>query len=371
MGTDGLGVGVIGFGGFALFAMQHFSQCPGVRLVGMACTYETAAIAAARRFGLGDPVPLEALCARDEVDLVYIATPPFLHCEQALVALNAGKHVICEKPLALTVAQAETMIKTAQERDLLLVANLMQRYNPLFDRIKKVVDSGVLGAPLHGYFENYATDEGLLADHWFWNRTMSGGIFVEHGVHFFDLFAGWLGEGTVEAAQVGRRAVGGMEDQVQCTVRYADDVLVNFYHGFTQPARLDRQELRLVFERGEVTLQEWVPARVRILAAVDEEQGRALMSLFPGARLDILGAYGAGARAARGHGKVQDIWEVVELRHGDGVNKLCLYGELLRAMMTDQMNWIKDRSHVRRVTEENGYSSLAMACTADAMAHRG
>ena len=78
---------------------------------------------------------VDALLRRDDVDLVYIATPPFLHHPQAMAALEAGKHVIVEKPLALTVAQADAMIAAARQRDRLLVANLMQRYNPLFDAV--------------------------------------------------------------------------------------------------------------------------------------------------------------------------------------------------------------------------------------------
>ena len=109
-----------------------------------------------------------------------------------MAALEAGKHVICEKPLALTVAQADEMIAAARRNGRLLIANLMQRYNPLFDAVRKLIRSGVLGDFLHGTFENYASDENLPADHWFWDRSKSGGIFVEHGVHFFDLFDGWL-----------------------------------------------------------------------------------------------------------------------------------------------------------------------------------
>ena len=76
-------------------------------------------------------------------------------------------------------------------------------------------------------------------------------------------------------------------------MRYGDDVLVNFYHGFHQTGRMDRQELRLVFERGDVTLYDWVPTRVRIHAIVDEAQTRDLCDLFPGARLDVTATYGA------------------------------------------------------------------------------
>ena len=72
----------------------------------------------------------------------------------------------------------------------------------------------MLGEVLHGSFENYASDENLPAEHWFWDRAKSGGIFVEHGVHFFDLFAGWLGPGRVEAAQVGVRPGTAIEEHV-------------------------------------------------------------------------------------------------------------------------------------------------------------
>src|SRR5438105_9601302 len=133
----------------------------------------------------------------------------------------------------------------------------MQRYNPLGDQVRRLIESKALGGFLHGYFENYASDENLPLEHWFWDRTKSGGIFIEHGVHFFDLFAGWLGPGKMEAAQVCRRPNSTIEDQAQCMVRYSfsenkGGILVNFYHGFTQPGRLDRQELRLIFERGDV-----------------------------------------------------------------------------------------------------------------------
>lgn len=92
-------------GGFALFALQQFVQVPGVRLVAMAGTHRESAIAAAKRFGVEGVEEVDTLLARPDVDLAYIATPPFLHHEQALRALVAGKHVICEKPLAMNVGQ--------------------------------------------------------------------------------------------------------------------------------------------------------------------------------------------------------------------------------------------------------------------------
>src|ERR1700716_1801894 len=177
MDDDLIRLGVIGCGGFGLFALQHFTQVPGVTLVGMARTHRPAALAAAARFGVENVEEVGELLRRDDVDAVYIATPPFLHFSQAMAALEAGKHVIVEKPLALTVPQADELVAVARQRDRLLVANLMQRYNRLFDAVRRLVETRVLGDTLHGSFENYASDENLPADHWFWDRGKSGGIF--------------------------------------------------------------------------------------------------------------------------------------------------------------------------------------------------
>jgi len=363
-----LRIGAIGAGGFGLFALQQFLQCPGVELVAIAGTHREAALAMARRFGVRDLVDVEALLASPEVDLVYIATPPFLHYAQARAALLAGKHVVCEKPLALTVPEADELLTLARAGDLLCIANLMQRYNPLFEKVRLLIESRVLGECLYGRFENFAADEGLGANHWFWDRTKSGGIFIEHGVHFFDVFEGWLGAGAVVAAQRVLRPGTGVEEQVQCTVRHASGPLVNYHHSFTQPGRLDRQEFRLLFERGDLTLEEWVPVRARMHAVVNEEQTRTLSDLFPGATLNVLKSYGGHDRAARGRGKEVDASQQIELLHGLGDDKSRRYCELLRALFTDQLAWLKDRTHPRRITERNGRDSLAMAAAATQLA---
>ena len=106
-------LGVIGCGGFGLFALQQFAQVPGVTLAGMAGTHREAAHAAAKRFGIPDIEDVDKMLDRDDIDMIYIATPPFLHHPQAMAALRAGKHVICEKPLAMTLAQADEMIAEA------------------------------------------------------------------------------------------------------------------------------------------------------------------------------------------------------------------------------------------------------------------
>ncbi len=365
---DSIRIGALGAGGFGLFALQQFTQLPGVQLVAMGATHREAALAMTQRFGIPAPMDIDELLARHDINVVYIATPPFLHHAQTMKALRAGKHVICEKPLASDLKQADEMIALAQKNNLLVIANLMQRYNRLFDTVRQLVESKVLGEFLHGFFENYASDEGLSLEHWFWYRARSGGIFIEHGVHFFDMFAGWLGPGEVVAAQRTLRPGSKIEEQVNCTVQYGQGATVNFYHGFTQPGRMDRQEFRLLFERGDVTLEEWVPTRARVHAVADEQGTRQLMELFPGARLDVSAVYAGKDRTASGRHKPLDVFQKVELTYNPAIEKLHSYGELLREMLRDQIDWIHDRSHVRKITEENGRDSLALAVQATNLA---
>ena len=370
-----LGIGVIGMGGFGLFAVQQFVQHPNVRLVAIAGSKREEAIRTAQRFGAEQLGSLAELVSHPDVDIVYIATPPFMHYEQSMLALNAGKHVICEKPLAMNPKEGAEMLALAKEKGLLMVTNLMQRYNPMFARIKHLIDKNLLGDFLHGYFENYAGDEGLSPEHWFWDRTKSGGIFIEHGVHFFDMFAGWFGEGKVVASQIVKRPDSqDIEDQVQATVEYGDNEtgkkLVNFYHGFTQTGRMDRQEMRLVFEWGDVTLYEWVPTRMVLRCVADEETTRELMTLFPGAQLNVTANISGKDLPLRGRHKEFNAYQQIELKSGFEQEKQHLYSELLRLMFRDQVSGIKYPDTHRIITEENGLRSLKTAAEADRMARQ-
>ena len=162
-------------------------------------------------------------------------------------------------------------------------------------------------------------------------------------MHFFDLFAGWLGAGEVVAAQASRRHGTNIEDQVQCTVRYGDDVHVNFYHGFQQTGRMDRQELRLVFERGDLLLHGWVPTYARVHAIADESDTRRCASCFPVRGSMCSCAYGPKDRHCVGHGREYDVYQQFELHWGEGRQKSRVYCELLRSFMADQIAWIRDR----------------------------
>lgn len=363
---------VIGAGGFARFAVTQFVKRSGVRLAG-AFDHAPAAIEALRSVEptLQAFASLDDLFADPGIDLVYIGSPPSLHYEQSLAALRAGKHVICEKPAALRTEQAQALRDLADQKGLLFVVNLMQRYNPLYVAVKRLIDAKLLGEFLHGFFENYASDEFLSPEHWFWDERQSGGIFIEHGVHFFDMFAGWLGPGEVVAAQkLSRPLHPGVWDISQCTALYAGNKApVHFYHAFNQPKVLDRQEMRLQFERGEITLHEWVPTRLVLNAICTDDEAQQLQALFPGARMQVLQQFNA-PQQARGRFKTIHYQRKLQLDTGDALGKTAVYEGLLRSMWDEQLRWLEDRDSARRIDSENAVNSVAMAERAERIALR-
>jgi predicted dehydrogenase len=363
-----LHIGIIGAGGFARFAIKAFSKLQGIKVVAVMDLNKTVALQMGAELGIQVCDTIGQLLENGKINLIYIATPPFLHYEQSRMALNAGKHVICEKPAALNTKQAQELVDLAGSRSLLYVVNLMQRYNPLYKTVKSIVQNNILGNFLHGYFENYASDEHLGAAHWFWDKSKSGGIFIEHGVHFFDLFAGWLGEGRMMGAWQLRRPQTATEiiDRVQATVLY-NGGLVNFYHGFDQPDILDRQEMRLLFEQGEITLNGWVPVKMKLHGLLYKGQLEIVRELMGPASIIQHHERNSSGKKAVARFKELNFEDHITLTWENSMGKQNLYSQMLTDMILDQWNWIRDHNHVRVIDGKNAVQSTKMAEEATAL----
>ena len=355
-----LKIGICGAGEFAKFAAKSFLKVKGIKIFAVTDINETAALSMAKKFNAKVFSTYDEMLTDKGIDLIYIATPPFLHYLQSKAALQAGKHVICEKPAALKTVEAEELAILSRQNSLLYVVNLMQRYNSLYSIVDKIVKDNMLGEFFHGYFENYASDEALHEKHWFWDNEKSGGIFIEHGVHFFDMFSGWLGEGElINAIQLSRpNSSRKIIDRVQATVLYKGG-FVNLYHGFNQPKILDRQELRLQFEKGDITLYEWIPVKMNINALLSNIQIDELKNVLGNATFKKNQHEGY----TKGRDNAKDIVseEFVTVEFGHISEKMIRYEELLIAMITDQWAWIKDNNHRRVIDENNAVTSLRIA----------
>lgn len=362
MAKKTLHIGILGAGGFAHFAAAAFSAIDGVRIVAVLDTDAIAAKALAEVYNATVYTNEEHFLKDGAMELVYIATPPYLHYTQSESALQAGKHVICEKPAALHATEAAVLAALAASRQLLYAVNLMQRYNPLYEVVKKIVDEKPFGSFLHGYFENYASDEHLNEHHWFWDPSKSGGIFIEHGVHFFDLFEGWLGAGKLLHALQLSRSVGNKQhvDRVHATIQYQQGT-VNFYHGFNQPDILDRQEMRLQFEKGDITLYGWVPVELKIYGLLQPDELEKISAGLMECSVTIHPVqHSVDSKLIQPDPKqLQD--QLITIHNGDLLNKQVRYHELLIHMLTDQWKWIQDKNHIRVIDASNAIHSLQTA----------
>lgn len=148
-----LNIGIVGAGGFAGFAAKAFVLIPGVKIIAVIDTNEDAAIKMAVELNAKSYHKYEEFLIEGNINLVYIATPPFLHYEQSKKALLAGKNVICEKPAALKTSEAEELQSLARSLQLLYVVNLMQRYNPLYKVVTRIINDKILGNFLHGFLK--------------------------------------------------------------------------------------------------------------------------------------------------------------------------------------------------------------------------
>jgi len=313
------------------------------------------------------------LLARDDVDLVHIATPPASHYELALASIRAGKHVLCEKPLALDLDRADEMLEAARRAGVLLAVNYPMRYCPITELVKGVIDSRVLGGVLAAEVTNLGSDSGLGPGHWFWDKQISGGVFVEHAVHFFDLYSRWLGPGRVINAHSETRP-DGREDRVTCNVLHegksSPPAIVGHYHSFDQPAVLDRTEHRIICEMGDIRISGWVPMELMIDAAVDDAGAAELARRLPDTGARVLEEFPEGRRGIMGRGLLRRATKRIRMEFHAGGKKQDVYAGATRAFVADQIAWIRDRRHPRRVTAHHARDSLALAISAAKMTEK-
>lgn len=132
-----------------------------------------------------------------EIDAIYIATPVHLHAEQVIAAAERGKHVLCEKPMALNVAECDRMIDACRENDVKLGVAYYRHFYPVVRRVKELIDSGDLGVPVvvqMNAFEWFDPDPSA-ARSWLLKKDLSGGgPMFDFGCHRIEVLLDLLGD---------------------------------------------------------------------------------------------------------------------------------------------------------------------------------
>jgi predicted dehydrogenase len=162
----------------------------------------------------------EELAADPSIDAVYIATPHGYHCEHALLCLQKGKAVLCEKPMALSNRQVQVMVDASRGNNAFLMEAMWTRWLPLMDKVSELIHSGRLGTVKHiradfGFKAPYDPESRL------YNLTLGGGSLLDIGVYPLFLVLYLFGEpDTILAAA--HLAPSGADETCQVLFQYAD-----------------------------------------------------------------------------------------------------------------------------------------------------
>ncbi len=185
-------IGIIGCGGIAGEHVRGYMKCPDVEIV--ACA--DLVLERAQLFAAEYKIPraysdYRAMLAHEKLDAVSVCTPNYAHCEPTVAALEAGIHVLCEKPMAMNVAEAERMVEASRRTKRMLTVGHHFRFVPFIQFIKRRIDEGLLGDIYFGR-SHALRRRGVPGWGEFHIRNKSGGgPLIDIGVHALDCIL-WL-----------------------------------------------------------------------------------------------------------------------------------------------------------------------------------
>ena len=182
--TKDIRVGVVGCSGMGLWHLEQVRDV-GMTPVAVADINAQRRKAAEKKFpGIEAYPSLGALLKKSDVDLITIVTPHNTHARLARQALAAGRHVVCEKPMAVTTADCDAMIAAAKKKRVLLSTYHNRHWDGCILRAVKKIRSGVVGEIVR--VEAHMGDRGRPGDSWRSSRSISGGILYDWGVHLLE-----------------------------------------------------------------------------------------------------------------------------------------------------------------------------------------
>jgi predicted dehydrogenase len=186
--------GLIGCGGIGVLRAEALGKLDGHSLDAVCDSDTTRARDLAARSGARVINDWQDLVSAPDIDAVIVSTPPSLHMEMTVAALDSGKHVLCEKPLARNVEECQAMIEAAERNGRYLATGFNYRFYPSIIKARELFDSGIIGELDH--IRSYTGYSATAHDHEWLHEfdTMGGGTLRDNGIHLIDLTTYFLGD---------------------------------------------------------------------------------------------------------------------------------------------------------------------------------
>lgn len=361
-----IGIGVIGLGNFGKFLIQAFQNNSLAEVVAIADTNELNVKEAGDSFLIKRRyLDYELLLKDPLVELVVIATPPFLHYKIAMQALKKNKHIWLEKPPAISIYELENIIKFAKSQRCKAFVDFELRYSPLWLAVNEIVKKQIMGSTQNIRLENFASDEKLGQNHWFWDKKISGGIFIEHNIHFFDLYCNIFGTPKLEFAySIDRKK--NVEDRVLAGLTFPNGVWSTVWHSFTRCGFLEKTATDIMFERGELRVEGWIPAKLSGKALLTENQLVELKKIIPPSGLEInrkppQNIFSANWQVFTAKAEVKIDWELCGTKQEN-------YISLVNEVLKEVVRAMNDRKYCAAIDLSVAVAPLKIAQKANQMA---
>ena len=356
------GIGIIGYGGFGEFIRAAWDRMDNARVVAVCDSDKNRDPGG----GVAFYQEIAGILEDGGVDIISVATPPNSHKDLSIQAMKAGKHVLIEKPLALSEKDGLLVKKVSQEARRIATVNFVLRFNPIVEALRDIVHSEVLGKIRRVDLRNYAMQDTVPEGHWFWNPEISGRILLEHGVHFFDLARCVLETRAADAWSLGVERKPGMEDRMFAAVKYENGAVGTFWHSFSRPRPLETTTFHFAFDLGEIEMVGWIPLELSIWGWTDKRGLDKIKSSCKGLELETDRMEPIRTRSSEFLYDVEyEISAVLKLRQP----KLDVYADNLRDIMADLIRAIDDPSHKMRVTIDDALEAVRTAEKATKFAH--
>nr|WP_062336776.1 Gfo/Idh/MocA family oxidoreductase [Herbidospora sakaeratensis] len=228
-------VALVGAGRIARVHANAYQGVSGGRLVACTDPVEAAAQSLAKDFDLDVAPSMEAILGNPDIDAVLIASPNALHPDQTLAALRAGKHVFCQKPIALTLEEADRVVAEAATIDRILQYGFMLRFTPPMPQLRQRVTGGELGTVIASRAAVFGWEP---TGDWFYDPAQGGGVILDTLVHFADLVLWLFGPAEKVYTDGGAYVLDGAKrfgspDNATVQVRHSTGVVTSMYVTWT------------------------------------------------------------------------------------------------------------------------------------------
>jgi len=210
-----------------------------------------------------------SVVASPELDLIIILTPPNQHYPLAKKAIQLGKNVLVEKPIAFNQKQAQELLVLANEKKVRIASNFVLRYHPFHRQIRQFVKKNTYGK-LTSIFTTALLAK-YPAEHWYWNKNISGGFFLNTYCHFLDLQDYIIGKPASNSGYMGRLSTGQLivQEYPHTLASLAVNLLVN--------NEQEKVETTYVFQHCLIKTTDWLPARMELIP----DQGKPAVLFAP------------------------------------------------------------------------------------------